>query len=285
MEQPPNRLDDSPAGRCHSFPRDTIIRMSPRGTSMLSFPPFRGFVRVIVLACVILYFATLLLPHNLSNSITQLLWLLPLAVMHGWIWQLITYSFLHGSVTHIVFNMLSLWLVGAYLEQLVGTRKVTELYFISVLGGSLATLALAYLHWFGVTPLTPTVGASAGIFGLMVGFAVLFGDMEFIMFPLPIRVRAKYLVLIYIIIALAGLLGTGREGIAYIAHLGGALAGYIYLKLSPRKGYATASTEWWYGMRNAWYRNKRKRAAKKFQVYMRDQDSRLPDRNDDSRPN
>jgi membrane associated rhomboid family serine protease len=252
---------------------------------MLSFPPFRGFVRVIVLACVILYFATLLLPHNLSNSITQLLWLLPLAVMHGWIWQLITYSFLHGSVTHIVFNMLSLWLVGAYLEQLVGTRKVTELYFISVLGGSLATLALAYLHWFGVTPLTPTVGASAGIFGLMVGFAVLFGDMEFIMFPLPIRVRAKYLVLIYIIIALAGLLGTGREGIAYIAHLGGALAGYIYLELSPRKGYATASTEWWYGMRNAWYRNKRKRAAKKFQVYMRDQDSRLPDRNDDSRPN
>jgi membrane associated rhomboid family serine protease len=238
----------------------------------LSFPPFRGFTRAVVLTCIGVYLALLLLgwvQPQLAGEISSALWLVPFDVMHGAVWQLVTYAFLHGSVTHILFNMLTLWFVGSYLEAGIGTRKVAELYFVSVIGAALCTVAFAYTHLLHADPQIPTVGASGGIFGLLVAMAMLFGDQEFIMFPLPFRMKVKWLVTVYILIALFSLLSGGQDHIAYLAHLGGALFGWIYMRLSPRRGYSFATSEAYFGMRNGYYRWKRKRAQRKFEVYMR----------------
>jgi membrane associated rhomboid family serine protease len=246
-----------------------------RGSTMtLSFPPFRGFVRAVVVACTAVYFLMLVLhwvAPGIETDANVLFSFIPVAVMRGWVWQLVTYSFLHAGVTHILFNMLSLWFVGAYLEVAIGTRKVAEIYLVSVLGAALCTVALSYTRVLGLSPATMTVGASGGIFGLMVAFGVLFGDTEFMLFPLPFRIKAKWLVTVYILVALASLL-SGGTGVAYVAHLGGALFGYLYIKLAPRHGVGFRTSEMYFGVRNRYYRWKRQRAQKKFQVYMKKSD-------------
>jgi membrane associated rhomboid family serine protease len=237
----------------------------------LSFPPFRGFIRAIILLCTAIYLAVLLLGWvrpELALEIIAIFALVPVDVMHGAVWQLVTYAFLHGSVTHILFNMLSLWFIGSYLESAIGSRKVAEIYFVSVIGAALCTVAFSYTYWFGMNPMIRTLGASGGIFGLLMAFAMLFGEQEFLLFPLPFRMKAKWLVTIYILIALFSLISGGQD-IAYTAHLGGALFGWIYMRLSPRKGYSYATSEAYFGMRNSYYRWKRKRAQRKFEVYMR----------------
>jgi membrane associated rhomboid family serine protease len=241
---------------------------------MLSFPPFTGVIRRIILATVALFFIFLLMrwiAPALGAEIFLIGALTPTAVLHGAIWQLVTYSFLSGGVLQIAFDMLSLWFIGAYLETTYGSRWVTELYFISVVGAALTTIAVSYTHIFNMSPRLITFGPDGGIFGLLAAWAVLMGDQKFMLFPLPITISAKYFVLIYILIALAMVI-SGPAGFIYLAYLGGALFGYIYVKQAPRRGYAFAASERAYGFRNAYYRWKRRRAARKFEVYMRRHD-------------
>jgi membrane associated rhomboid family serine protease len=238
---------------------------------MMTFPPFGGMVRKLIYANLAVYFGLLLLgwvAPGVAGDILRLGALTPAMVTRGALWQILTYSFLHVGIWSILFNMLSLWFVGAYMEAAYGTRWITELYFISVIGAALATIAVSYTGIFHLTPMATTFGPMGGIFGLLAAFAVRMGDQQFLLFPLPISIRAKYLVLIYILIAVASLM-QGPSGFAYLAYLGGALFGYLYAKQAPRRGFAFAASERIYGTRNAYYRWKRKRAARKFEVYMR----------------
>lgn len=237
----------------------------------LSFPRFQGFTRAIVLLCTALYIVVQILKWIFppaALAITDTFWLLPSDVMHGSIWQVATYALLHGTVSHILFNMLSLWFIGSYLETAIGTRKIAELFWVSVIGAGVCTVAFSYSRVLGANPEVPTIGASGGIFGLLIAFAMLFGEQEFILFPLPFRMKAKWLAGIYILIALFSLLSGGGGHIAYIAHLGGALFGWAYMKLAPRRGYVAGGSERYYAARNHYYRWKRKRAQRKFEVYM-----------------
>jgi hypothetical protein len=108
-------------------------------------------------------------------------------------------------------------------------------------------------------------GSSGGIFGVFTAFAVLFGEQEMMLFPLPFRIRAKYLVAIYILLSIAFML---RGSLESIASLGGAGCGYLFAKFAPRRGLLGGTSNWYFDMRNAYYRSKRRRAAKKFEVYM-----------------
>jgi membrane associated rhomboid family serine protease len=237
----------------------------------LSFPNFRGFTRAMVLLCSAVYVAVLLLGWIFADAaqrVMETFWLLPYDVVHGAVWQLATYALLHSSVSHILFNMLGLWFVGAYLESAIGARKIAELFWVSVVGAGLCTLVFSYSRVLHADPLVPTIGASGGIFGLLIAFAMLFGEQEFILFPLPFRMKAKWLVTIYILIALFSLLSGGAGHISYIDHLGGALFGWIYMRIAPRRGYLAGFSEQYYASRNNYYRWKRKRAHKKFEVYM-----------------
>ena len=121
--------------------------------------------------------------------------------------------------------------------------------------------------------MTPTIGASGGIFGIYAAFGMIHGEQEIMLFPLPFRIKAKYFVWILVAVtfalALAQAAGSRGAAIAYSAHLGGLLFGYIYLKFLPRRGLRYLFSERYYGTRNAYYKWKRRRAAKKFEVYMR----------------
>lgn len=242
-------------------------------TVTFAFPPFTRMVKTLILINVAVYFAMLLLGLSSQagwQAVFQAFALVPYLVVHGRIWQLVTYSFLHAGIGHILFNMLSLWMFGSTLEQYWGGRRFLEFFFFCVLGASLATVALSYAGGgiIGLFPLTPTVGASGGIYGVLLAFGRLFGDRQIFLFPIPFAIRAKYLVAILILIALAGAL-SGPSGIANIAHLGGALFGYLYLRFLPGRGLGFATSEGFYGLRNAYHRWKRRHAARKFEVYMR----------------
>ena len=235
-------------------------------TVTFAFPPFTRMVKALVLINVAVYFAMLLLGLGSSASMRAIFdtfALVPYLVVHGRVWQLVTYSFLHAGLGHILFNMLALWMFGSTLEQYWGGRRFLEFFFFCVFGASLATVVLSYAGGsiLGLFPLTHTVGASGGIYGVLLAFGWLFGDRQIFLFPIPFAIRAKYLVAILILIALAGAL-SGPSGIANVAHLGGALFGYLYLKFLPAQGLGFATSESFYGLRNAYHRWKRRNAAR-----------------------
>jgi membrane associated rhomboid family serine protease len=246
-------------------------------TISFSFPPFAGWVKRIIIACTAIYLLELVagaFGFNLRGLLDEWFGLIPVYVMRGQVWQVVTYSFLHEGFGHVFFNMLTLWFIGAYLENDWGGRKFLECYAFCVIGAALVTIAIAYAHLLKAQPTTLTVGASGGIFGLLMAFGMLYGDQEMFLFPLPFRIKAKYLVGIWVVVAIVAVFEPAN-GVAVFAHVGGLLFGYIWVKFMPKRGVSYAASEQYFGMRNSYYRWKRRRAAKKFEVYMRDHDRKV----------
>ena len=251
-------------------------------TLSLSFPPFTKAVKWLILTNAAVYLLLELLKvfsPDVGDGLFVLLSLMPQMVMHGAVWQLATYSFVHGGLFHLLFNMLALWMFGAQFESDWGRKQFLEFYFFCVVGAALITTAVSYSHLGGVTPRTITVGASGGIYGILMAFGMIYGEREIMLFPIPFSIRAKYFVAGIAFIALVGAIGAaapGRgEAVAYFAHLGGLLFGFLYLKLLPKRGLAFGASERYFSLRNSYYRWKRRRAARKFEVYMRKQDRPL----------
>lgn len=245
-------------------------------TLSLSFPPFTKAVKWLILINAGVFLLKTILAaadSTIGDVLVYGLSLIPALVMRGWIWQLATYSFIHVTIWHILFNMLALWMFGAQFEMDWGRNKFLEFYFFCVIGAALTTIAVSYSGFGGITPATPTAGASGGIYGILMAFGMIYGDQEILLFPLPFSIKAKYFVAGIAFIALVsaiGAAGPGRgEAIAYFAHLGGLLFGFLYVKLVPRKGLMFGVSERYFGVRNSFYRWKRRRAARKFEVYMR----------------
>jgi hypothetical protein len=145
------------------------------------------------------------------------------------------------------------------------------LYATSVLGTALAALAIyecSHTLGFSVGAVS-LYGCFGGIFGLLVAIGTLYGDVQFMLFPLPMGIKARYLAVIYALITVAMLFG--EQKMYAFAQLGGALAGLFFIHLAPRRGLSLGLSESWYGLRNRYYRWKRRRAARKFEVYMRSQ--------------
>lgn len=137
-------------------------------------------------------------------------------------WQLFSYMFIHAGFTHILFNMLALWMFGMELENTMGSRKFLLFYILCGLGGGLANLLVAPLF----TSVGPTVGASGAIYGVLLAFGMMFPDrLIFIYFFIPMK--AKYFVLVYMALEMFSV--TSTDGIAHFAHLGGALVGFLFL--------------------------------------------------------
>jgi membrane associated rhomboid family serine protease len=194
-----------------------------------------------------------------------------LVIRHGYLWQLLTYSVLHAGVMHWFGNMLGLWMFGSSIEGAWGSRRLFELYVVGVMGAAVTTVALSYSHILG-NPLQQTVGASGGVFAVLLAFGVLFANNEIMMIPFPFLLKAKYLVGILVVVTLALAMGGGGN-VAYVAHLGGLLFGWLYVRRGPKRALMNVDvSERYYGLRNSYYRWKRRRAAKKFEVYMRQHD-------------
>jgi membrane associated rhomboid family serine protease len=195
-------------------------------------------------------------------------------VQRGFVWQIVTYSFFHAGFMHWFGNMLGLWMFGAAFENAWGLRRLVELYFIGVIGAAVTTIGLSYAHILG-SPITWTVGASGGVFAILIAFGILFAESEIMMFPLPFLIKAKYFVGILIVVTLALAMGGGGS-VAYVAHLGGLFFGWLYVRRGPKPALVNVGfSERYYGWRNSYYRWKRRRAAKKFEVYMRKHDQEV----------
>ncbi len=254
----------------------------------LALPPFTPIVKKLLIINTAVFVLTLL-AQNFAPFLVRVLrfgWLIPSDVLHGALWELVTYAFFHVGLFHLLFNMLALWMFGSQFEMDWGPRRFLEFYLFCVVGAAISTMVVGYgalaisgAPGFGfgffanLSRLvdTPTLGASGGIYGLLIAFGMLYGDRQIYMFPLPFSIRAKYMVGIWIFIALVGAL-QGPGGVANFAHLGGALCGWLYLKFVPRSGLQVRASEGYFGIRNSYYRWKRRRAAKKFEVYMRNHD-------------
>ena len=141
-------------------------------------------------------------------------------------WQLVTYAFLHGSILHIGLNMWALYMFGSPVEQVFGTRRYLIYYFVSVLSAAFTQLAFAMV----TGGIYPTIGASGGVFGLLLAYAKFFPNNRVVLLIPPIPMSARTFVVAYAAIELfLGVTGT-QEGVAHFAHLGGLIGGYLLLR-------------------------------------------------------
>jgi membrane associated rhomboid family serine protease len=142
-------------------------------------------------------------------------------------WQIVSYSFLHASFWHLFVNMFALYMFGGELERLWGRRRFVQLYFASVVAAAVSQLAFAALS--GAAPY-PTVGASGGIFGLLLAYAMYFPHRTIVLLIPPIPMPAWLFVTLYGLLELyLGITGT-QEGVAHIAHLGGMLGAWLLIR-------------------------------------------------------
>ncbi len=235
---------------------------APRGYSSGSLPPGVKWLLIANTAVFLTYFLLWLLN---IDGIVRWFALIPQAVVHGQIWRIGTYLFLHSVADpfHLLINMLMLYMFGVQLERTWGTRKFLEYYFICGISAGICVVAAAYI--FSGNPLIPTMGASGAIFGLLLAFGIVFADatiLVFFFFPMA----AKYAVMIYGALELYFTVQSPGDGVSHVAHLSGMVFGYIYLKTRarrPKSAPVWASVEQWY------QRRKMERAKKKFEVYLR----------------
>jgi membrane associated rhomboid family serine protease len=244
----------------------------------LSLPPFTRAITWLLGINTGIFLLMALLPllrlGIVDDYIDHYCDLTPVDVVHGQIWQLVTYSVLHLNILHLLGNMIGLWMFGSAIESAWGTRRFLELYWVGVVGAAVTTVALSYTHLLG-DPTKPTIGASGGVFAILIAFGVLFGDQEIMMIPFPFMIKAKYFVGILIVVTLAFAMAGGGQ-VAYVAHLGGLFFGWLYVRRGPKPALVNVGfAERYYGMRNSYYRWKRRRAAKKFEVYMSKHDRQV----------
>ena len=184
----------------------------------------------------------------------------PSAVFDRWfVWQPVTYMFLHAhwGISHILFNMLALWMFGVELERLWGRTFFLKYYFVTGIGAGVTTLILALLFG-GEMRSSVTVGASGAVYGLLLAYALYFPDRPiyvWMLFPIP----AKYFVLIMGSIAFLLSVGGTQGGVANAAHLGGLVFGYLYLKVWRTRPLAEIKYQY--------FKWKMNRVRRKFDVY------------------
>ena len=154
-------------------------------------------------------------------------WFALMPIGYGFqLWQLITYQFLHGGFSHILFNMFALWMFGADIEHTYGSKKFLIYYLACGIGGGLLHLFLSPVL---TGTLAPTIGASGAIFGVLIAFAMFFPDrLIFLYFFIP--VKAKYFIAFMVVFEFLAVDSVG-SGVAHLAHLGGALVGFLFILL------------------------------------------------------
>ena len=177
----------------------------------------------------------------------------PTSPFYHW-WQPVTHMFMHGGLGHLFFNMYTLFIFGSVLERVWGPKKFLIFYFVTGLGAAAVHLGVDWIqiqNWMHQAAegshsaymlihqlkMTPTVGASGAIYGVLMGYAMLFPDSVMTLIFPPISMKAKWFVLIFAAIELLlGITGT-KAGIAHFAHLGGLIFGFLLIKMWKKRGH------------------------------------------------
>jgi membrane associated rhomboid family serine protease len=169
--------------------------------------------------------AIFLLQMVVSNRITLYLGLIPILVWKKYfLWQLATYIFLHGGLTHLLFNLLALWMFGGELESYWGSKKFLRYFLFCGIGAGICTV----LFTPDIYQSIPVIGASGAIYGILLAFGWLFPNRLiyiYFLFPIP----AKYFVIIFGLIEFFSSIGGSGGGVAHLTHLGGLVFGLFYM--------------------------------------------------------
>jgi membrane associated rhomboid family serine protease len=164
-----------------------------------------------------------LLQMVVNRNLIIYLGLVPLLVWtRGFVWQLFTYIFLHGGISHLLFNLLGLWMFGGELESFWGSSKFLRYFFFCGVGAAVLTVLISPYQ------IIPIIGASGAIYGILLAFGWLFPNRLiylYFLFPIP----AKYFVILFGLIEFFSSLGGTGGGIAHLTHLGGLLFGLLYM--------------------------------------------------------
>ena len=233
---------------------------SPSSSSFSFGPgPLSTALKALIGANVALFIIQVVFRSGFRDPITELFGLQPIATVQALrVWQVVTYMFLHAGPFHILFNMLALWMFGAELERMWGTRYFLKFYFVTGIGAAILTVLVAY-------SLTPSlkgsiiIGASGAIYGLLLAYALYFPNRPiymYLVFPIP----AKYFVIIMGALAFYSSVSEAG-GVAHATHLGGLLVGYLYLK------GARINLNPWAEVKYRYLKWRINRVRKKFDVY------------------
>ena len=217
-----------------------------RGGFLSSLPPV---TRNLIIINVIVFVASLL---NQNFMIGNFALFYPTSPFFHW-WQVVTHMFMHGGFWHIFFNMYTLFIFGIVLERMIGSKKFLLFYFVCGLGAVALHLGVEYLQMqsymqgaalgnaaaiqhINEIKMTPTVGASGAIYGVLMGFAMLFPESRITLIFPPISLSAKWMVVVFVAIELlTGITGTA-SGIAHFAHLGGMLFAWLMILQWRKRG-------------------------------------------------
>jgi membrane associated rhomboid family serine protease len=239
----------------------------------MGFPPFRGAVRQIIIASVAIYVVILLLvsfASGVGQTILTLGILDPAHIREGWLWQFVTYAFMYVDPIQFVLSLLGIYFLGGAVEQSVGKVRFYGLFFGSVVLSAVAGFALSAVPGVRIAQ-GAAMGSGAAANAILMVFYLFNRGAPIMLFPIPIQIPVKWIVLFTAAIETAYLL-LSRFALFYFVLLLGLGAGYIWYSLFLTRRKSVAISEKYFGLRNSYYRWKRRRAARKFEVYMRDHD-------------
>ena len=236
---------------------------------------FPRAIKTICLACIavfVLQFFSSVVFHEAGVHF-WLYWfgLAPSGLVSGFLWQPFTYLFLHGGFLHIFFNLLYLAMFGAALEHTWGSRRFYVYFFTCGIAAGLTDVIVRSLlvFWHFESPgllARPTIGASGAIYGVLLAVAVLMPHRQVWVFPLPITVSMRIFVIVMGALEFFSTIGATGDDVSHVCHLGGMLAGYIYI----RRG------SFLYNLRNYFSDWQRRRLRKKFETYVHDHRDKPP---------
>ena len=241
--------------------------MSPYRQVAYSFgPPLTPMVKKLIIITsaifVLTYIPAQIFHSEFFNDLFELFGLRTDLVIHRfYIWQLVTYLFLHGGWFHIIFNMFALWMFGSDLESKWGGKKFLFYYFLTGVGAGILDVTLNTL--FRPEMPSATIGCSGAVYGLLLAYGMLFPERLIYLYMI-IPIKAKWFVVIMGAIEFVSSFGGPGSGVSHFAHLGGMLFGYIYLR-----GWSLPYR--WQLQYHEW---RRAQLRKKFEVYMRDQEKK-----------
>ncbi len=220
--------------------------------------PLTRAVKILIISCVVVFLCQFISRVITGRSEINLIFgLIPVLVWRKFfIWQLFTYAFLHGGIFHLIFNMFALWMFGCELERHWGTRVFVKYALVTAIGAGISTVIV-----FPNLSI-PTIGASGLVYGILLAYGLFFPNrMIYLYFLFPIK--AKYFVLIFGAIELYASWSGSSDNIAHIAHVGGMLFGFVYIRY-----YSILNN-----LRLYYYQSKRRRLRRRFRVVEKEADS------------
>jgi len=243
-------------------------------SSNLGFPPFRGAVRQIIIASGTIYVVILLLmafAQGAGQTVLALGVLDPAHVRQGWLWQLVTYAFMYVDPLDFVMSVLGIYFLGWAVEDRIGSARFYGLFFGSIILSALVGCALSLTR---VVAQGQAYGAGTAANAILMVFYLFNRGAPIMLFPIPIQIPVKWIVLFTAAIEAAYLL-LYRFALQYFVLLLGLAAGYIWYVVFLKRRTSIGAKPSSDGIRNAYYRWKRRRAARKFEVYMRKHDRKV----------